>query len=96
MPSLENHCQESMRLFGKSYEEVHRWLDEFAGSAEYGFRHRKVRHHEVGIAEVCRLFGPDAGKAAKRHIFSDLKTEGWTTDDPFPKNEDDYVKIGFF
>jgi len=96
MPSLKNHCQESMRLFGKPYEEVHRWLDEFAGSAEYGFRHRKVRHHEVGIAEVCRLFGPDAGKAAKRHIFSDLKTEGWTTDDPFPKNEDDYVKIGFF
>lgn len=96
MPKLEDHCQESIDLFGKPYKEVHRWLDEFAGSAEYGFRHRKVRHHEAGIAEVCRLLGQNAGKAAKRHIVSDLKTEGWTTDDPFPKDEDDYVKIGFF
>jgi hypothetical protein len=96
MPRLEDHCQESIDLFGKPYEEGHRWLDEFAGSAECGFRHRKVRHHEAGIAAVCRLLGQDAGKAARRHIVSDLKTEGWTTDDPFPKNEDDYVKIGFF
>jgi hypothetical protein len=33
---------------------------------------------------------------AKQHIVSDLKTEGWTTDDPFPQNEDDYVRICFF
>jgi len=55
-----------------------------------------VRHHEAGIAQVCRLFGQDAGKAAKQHIVSDLKTEGWTAGDPFPKSEDDYVMIGFF
>ena len=96
MPRLEDHIQESMRLFGKTYEEVHLWLDEFAGSERYGFRHRKVRHHDAGIAEVCRLFGPDAGVSAKQHIISDLKTEGWTADDPFPKNEDDYVRRGFF
>ena len=96
MPSLEYHCHESMQLFGKRYEEVHIWLDEFAASEKYGFRHRKVRHHEAGIAEVCRLFGPEAGKAAKQHIISDLKTEGWTPGDSFPKNEDDYVRIGFF
>ncbi len=96
MPSLEDHCQESMRLFGEPYEDVHRWLDEFAGSERYGFRHRKVRHHEAGIAEVCRLFGQEAEKVAKQHIISDLKTEGWTPDDSFPKNEYDYVRIGFF
>jgi hypothetical protein len=38
-----------MRLFDKPYEEVHRWLDEFDGSERYGFRHRKVHHHEAGI-----------------------------------------------
>jgi hypothetical protein len=96
MPSFEDHCRESMNLFGKPYKEVHLWLDEFAGSERYGFRHRKVRHHEAGIAEVCRLFGREAGVPAKQHIVSDLKTEGWTADDPFPKNEDDYVRIGFF
>ena len=67
-----------------------------AGSEKCSFRHRKVRHHEAGIAQVCKLFGQDAGKAVKQHIVSDLKTEGWTADDPFPKNEDDYVMIGFF
>ena len=71
-------------------------MDEFAGSEKYGFRHRKVRHHEAGIAEVCQLFGQEAGKAARQHIISDLKTECWTPDDPFPKNEDDYIQIGFF
>lgn len=96
MSCLEDHCGESVSLFGKSYAEVHLWLDEFAGSEKYGFRHRKVRHHEAGIAEVSRLFGQEAGKAARQHIISDLKTEGWTPDDPFPKDEDDYVKIGFF
>lgn len=96
MPSFEDHCRDSMCLFGKPYQEVHRWLDEFAGSKEYGFRHRKVRHHEAGIAEVCRLFGQDAGDAARLHIISDLKTEGWTADNSFPKDESDYVRIGFF
>jgi len=96
MSGLEEHCRESVNLFDKSYEEVHLWLDEFAGSKQYGFRHRKVRHHEAGIAEVCRLFGQEAGNAARQHIISDLKTEGWRTGDPFPKNENDYVKIGFF
>jgi hypothetical protein len=71
-------------------------LDEFAGREGYGFRHRKVRHHEAGIAEVCKLFGREAGVPAKQHIVLDLKTEGWTAGDPFPKNEDDYVRIGFF
>ncbi len=94
MPGFEVHCKESIRLFGKPFEEVHRWLDEFAGSKKYGFEHRKVRHHEAGIAEVCSLFGQEAEKVAKQHIITDLKTEGWTPDDPFPKNEADYERNG--
>ncbi|HAR35154.1 MAG TPA: hypothetical protein DCR95_14010 [Desulfobacter sp.] len=96
MPCFEEHCRESLSLFGKSYAEVHLWLDEFAGTEKYGFRHRKVRHHEAGIAEACRLFGQEAGAAARQHIISDLETEGWGDGDPFPKDENDYVKIGFF
>ena len=96
MHSTEDHCRESIHLFGKPHKAVHLWLDEFAGSEKCSFRHRKVRHHEAGIAQVCRIFGQDAGKAVKQHIVSDLKTEGWTANDPFPENEDDYVMIGFF
>ena len=70
MSTFEQHCQESIRLFGQAYGEVHRYLDEFAGKLPYGMRHRKKRHHLAGIAEVVRLFGKKAGEAARQHIVT--------------------------
>lgn len=96
MSKREEHCRESVTLFGAPFEEVHRWLDEFAGSPKYGMRHRRVRHHEAGIQEAIRLFGAAAGPAARQHILSDLKQEGWTEHDPFPQNEAHYVRMGLF
>ncbi|GLI36104.1 DUF6915 family protein [Desulforhabdus amnigena] len=96
MPSIEKHCEESERLFGARFKEVHLWLDAFAGSKEYGMRHRRRRHHEEGIQEVIILFGDLAGKAARQHIISDLKEEGWTDQDRFPRDEEDYVRMGLF
>jgi hypothetical protein len=96
MPRFEEHCAESLLLFGKPYEELHRWLDEFAGTPEYGFRHRRKRHHEAGIQEVMNLFGMEAREVARQHIISDLKQEGWTEQDHFPRDEADYVKMGLF
>jgi hypothetical protein len=96
MPRFEDHCAETLRSFGKSFAEVHRWLDEFAGSPEYGFRHRRKRHHEAGIREAANLFGDGAAEAARAHIISDLKEEGWTEKDHFPLDETDYVRIGLF
>ena len=85
-----------MKIFGEKFEEVHLWLDEFAGSEEYGYRHRKKRHHEKGIEEAIRLFGERAGDAARQHIISDLKEEGWSEKDRFPNDEEDYVRMGLF
>ena len=96
MSTFEEHCQESIRLFGKPYEEVHQWLDEFMGTEKYGMRHRKVRHNQEGIKRVVELLGEEAGKVARQHIISDLKEEGWTENDPFPRDERDYVDIGLF
>jgi hypothetical protein len=96
MSKFEDHCKESVKLFGKTYEEVHLWLDEFQGTAKYKMRHRRVRHHEAGIKEAIRFFGEEAGPVARQHIISDLKEEGWTEKDPFPRNEEDYVKMGLF
>jgi len=96
MSTFEAHCQESITLFGKPYEEVHRWLDEFMGMEPYGMRHRKVRHHLQGIKSVVKLFGEEAGEVARQHIISDLKEEGWTEADPFPKDQQDYLKMGLF
>jgi hypothetical protein len=59
-------------------------------------RHRRVRHHLAGIAEAHKRWGPEAAAAARQHVISDLKMEGWTEDQPFPKNEWDYVKMGLF
>ena len=94
---LTKHCKESIVLFGEPYEEIHKWLDEFAGKPGIGMKHRKFRHHESGIQQVSKLFGGQAGMVARQHIISDLKEEGWIEGvDPFPKDEADYVKMGFF
>lgn len=46
--------------------------------------------------EAIKLFGDKAGKAARQHIISDLKEEGWTENDHFPKDEREYVMMGLF
>lgn len=96
MSRLEDHCAESLRIFGETFENVHLWLDEFAGTPEYGFRHRRKRHHEAGIRKAADLFGDGAEEAARLHIISDLKEEGWTEKDHFPLDEADYLRMGLF
>jgi hypothetical protein len=96
MPTFDEHCAESLNTCGRAFAEVHHWLDEFAGTPEYGFRHRRKRHHEAGIREVVELFGYEAAQAARQHIITDLKQEGWTENDRFPRDEADYVKMGLF
>ncbi|MCB1146989.1 MAG: hypothetical protein KDK38_09320 [Leptospiraceae bacterium] len=108
---FEDHCKESIELFGAPFEQVHLWLDEFAGTPEYGMRHRKVRHHQAGLRQLRALI--ERGKApfdelktefsadvivevARRHMISDFKEEGWSERDPFPEDERHYVKMGLF
>jgi hypothetical protein len=33
---------------------------------------------------------------ARQHVISDLRKEWWTGEDPFPRDEEDYVRIGFY
>ncbi len=82
---------ETKNVFGEAFEEVHLWLDEFQGTPKY-----RMRHHEAGIQEAIGLFGENAGHVARQHIISDLKEEGWTEADPFPKDEQHYGKMGLF
>jgi len=93
---FEEHCADSVILFEEPFEQVHRWLDEFAGKKPYGMKHRKKRHHLEGIKEIERLYGERAALAARQHIISDLKMEGWKDGDHFPVNELDYIKMGLF
>jgi hypothetical protein len=43
MPTFEQHCRESIWLFGQAFEEVHHYLDAYAGKPPYGMRHRKQK-----------------------------------------------------
>lgn len=97
MALFEAHCRESLILLQNPYEEVHCGLDEYAGTPEYGIWHRKNRHHEEGITEIIRLFGDEAGRAAHRHIMTDIEEEGWVIGThPFPRNEKHFVEMGLY
>lgn len=92
---MEDHCDESVRLFGDAFREVHLWLDEYA-STPLGARHRRRRHHLAGIEEVRKRWGDKAAEAARQHIASDLKDEGWRDGQGMPRDEAEYLKMGFF
>ena len=95
--SFEEHCKECKQKLGKRHEDVHKWLDEFAFSAQYGMRHRRVRHHRAGIEKARRLFGEDGAQAAMLHVLADLREEGWREGvDRFPEDEREYVRMGLW
>lgn len=93
MATCENHCEWDNLKFGKHYEEVHKWLDQFCGVELYRTKHRRVRHHEQEIREAVRIFGKYAEAFVRQHIVIDLKEEGWKESDHFPEDELDYVKM---
>jgi hypothetical protein len=92
---FEDHCAESVRLLGEAFEEVHRWLDEYAATP-LGARHRRKRHHLAGIEEARRRWGDRAAEAARGHVVADLREEGWAEGDRIPADERDYVRMGLF
>jgi len=81
-----------MRVLGREYRHVHRWLDELF--ATLGPAHRSVRHHTGGVEEVRRRWGDEAARAAEIHIrkdcFGQLLTEQEARrQDPFAPVEED-------
>jgi hypothetical protein len=92
----EQHCIECITKLGEPFPEVHQWLDQFCHDPKYQTRHRRVRHHTAGIEEIRAKWGDRAAEAAKLHILADLRLDGWTEADPFPKDEAQYVKMGLW
>jgi hypothetical protein len=70
MPNHEEHCQDSLRRYGKTFSELHKWMDE--PSTILGPSHRKYRHDPNTTPKVARqLFGPLADQACLDHIRLD-------------------------
>lgn len=59
MASAENHAKSSAKHFGGQWEDYFRIHDFFDNTKVYlsDFRHRALRHHDVGIEIAVALFG---------------------------------------
>ena len=70
MPSHEEHCQESLRKYGKRFDELHKWMDE--PWEVLGRTHRMHRHDpRTTPQEAKKLFGEYADHACLDHIRLD-------------------------
>jgi len=70
MPNHEVHCAESLKRYGKSFSELHAWMDE--PSLILGSAHRQYRHDpNVTPSEAKAIFGDFADHACLDHIRLD-------------------------
>lgn len=92
----ERHCDRTRAILGKTFPQVHEWLDQIAweGGA-FNPHHRRYRHHAQGVEQVRIMWGDDAAKAAQRHILDDLF--GPTAEDIalIPADEAEFVAGGY-
>ena len=69
MASLKEHGEDCRRELGDDFKHVHEWLD--ALFKVLGPKHRSARHHTGGVAEVRKMWGDRAARAAEIHISKD-------------------------
>ena len=69
MSKFEDHCKDTLARLGKSFNEVHSYLDQW--HSKFGGKHRFMLHHLEGVEEVRNKFGDEAAKAAECHIKLD-------------------------
>jgi len=74
MAEIETHIKDCEKILGNGFEEVHKWLDQYAKKynpflmLEY---HRQFLHHAKGVEKVKEKWGFYAEQAAKLHIIRD-------------------------
>lgn len=70
MPNHEEHCVESLKRYGKTFSEVHAWMDE--PCLILGAQHRIYRHNPyVTPTEAKAIFGDLADHVCLDHIRLD-------------------------
>lgn len=99
MPSHEEHCQDSLKRYGKRFDELHKWMDE--PSTLLGPGHRKYRHDPNKTPQIAKaLFGTLADQACLDHIRLDelesrRKGIGWRGEIVY-KMETDKLEVKVF
>lgn len=83
MAYIREHMKDCERVLGKPYEQVHKFLDQYAELfpvtifTEY---HRSFLHNKYGLEITKALWGLEAEKAAKIHIardYCELPIKNW-------------------
>jgi hypothetical protein len=68
MPSIEKHADISKQRTGKSYQQVHEWIDDP--------QHKEERHDITRVLEFSRMFrekyGEEAAREYVQHLADDL------------------------
>jgi len=72
------HADLCYKQFGKSFYDVHRFLDQYWDRFP-GYSHRRILHHRLGVDLIVERFGEDARAPAELHIRQD--TGGVLPDD---------------
>ena len=71
MPSIEKHNQKSLERTGKSYHEVHEWID--------NPEHKDERHDLTRVLEFGKMFEDKYGKEGAeeyvQHLADDLNSK---------------------
>lgn len=70
MAKREDHLFIDQKHLGKTFNEVHEWLDYYYKIK--GGLHRGERHHREAVEEVRQMWGDEAAKAAELHIILDM------------------------
>ena len=63
------HAESCKNQLGRSFLEVHRFLDQFY--RDFGLGHRSMLHHQLGIEVIEKEFGEEARRPAELHIRED-------------------------
>ena len=69
MPALKHHCKSSEKRTGKTYEDLHIWMDKPGEILEID--HRRVRHDLSYLEEVREKWGVEGVREFLRHISED-------------------------
>lgn len=70
---ISNHEQRCVKKLGKPFTDVHVFLDQFAHKYGMSLVHRMILHHQLGVALVGLLIGPEAMHAARLHVVDDVR-----------------------
>jgi hypothetical protein len=65
------HADACYKKFGKTYYEVHHFLDQYEKQFP-GYPHRRLLQHKLGVEVVVQHLGEDARGSAELHIRQDL------------------------